>query len=129
MRQMSVCDEINETHGRCRSLSMIVDIVMKSNRNYIATSLGLEEVIDYGFDHIIIIGERYCGLLFMDCFGRVFSLDSMDNVSYLLGDYSERVERVAKELKASRVPWIVKSNGIVIEIKDGMCKIFSFFLS
>ncbi|RGB36352.1 hypothetical protein C1646_758171 [Rhizophagus diaphanus] len=37
----------------------------------------IEEVSDYGFDHIIVIEERYCGLLFMDCFGRVFDLDSM----------------------------------------------------
>ncbi|RGB22119.1 hypothetical protein C1646_748596 [Rhizophagus diaphanus] len=141
MLQMSVCDEIDETHGRRRSLSMVVDMVMKSYRNYIATSLGLkvqdddqgddidyikedlvgyiEEVRDYGFDHIIIIGERYCGLLFMDCFGRVFSWDSMGNILWLLGDYSEIVERVTKGLKNSRkIPWIVKSNGIVIEIKD-----------
>ncbi|UZO25862.1 uncharacterized protein OCT59_018119 [Rhizophagus irregularis] len=42
MRQVSVGDEIDETHGRCRGPLMIVDMIPKSDRNHIATSLGLE---------------------------------------------------------------------------------------
>lgn len=124
VHQVSVGDEIDETHGHCRSPLMVVDMITKSNCNHIATSLGLElqdedqdddigymkedlvcyieEVGNYGFDHIIVIGECYRGLLFMDCFGHVFDLDSMGNVLWLLGDYSKRVERVTKGLKTGR---------------------------
>ncbi|CAB4429477.1 unnamed protein product [Rhizophagus irregularis] len=42
MRQVSVGDEIDETHGRCRGPLMIVDMIPKSDRNHIVTSLGLE---------------------------------------------------------------------------------------
>ena len=32
---------------------------------------------EFGFDHIIIIGEHENGLLFLDCYGRVFDWDYM----------------------------------------------------
>ncbi|PKY44589.1 hypothetical protein RhiirA4_149943 [Rhizophagus irregularis] len=51
---------------------------------------------------ISLLSGNATGLLFMDCFGRVFDLDSMGNVLWLLGDYSKRVERVTKGLKTGR---------------------------
>ncbi|CAG8451029.1 hypothetical protein GLOIN_2v1618240 [Rhizophagus irregularis DAOM 181602=DAOM 197198] len=124
MRQVSVGDEIDETHGRCRGPLMIVDMIPKSDRNHIATSLGLElqdgdQNDDIGYMKkkflsvilkklvimdltISLSSGNATGLLFMDCFGRVFDLDSMGNVLWLLGDYSKRVERVTKGLKTGR---------------------------
>ncbi|PKC75654.1 hypothetical protein RhiirA1_498681 [Rhizophagus irregularis] len=122
--EVSVGDEIDETHGRCRGPLMIVDMIPKSDRNHIATSLGLElqdgdQNDDIGYMKkkflsvilkklvikdltISLSSGNATGLLFMDCFGRVFDLDSMGNVLWLLGDYSKRVERVTKGLKTGR---------------------------
>ena len=87
----------------------------------------IEEVKRFGFDHIIIIGELHYGMLFLDCFGRVFNLDSMTDQLLFLGDYFKTMERVTKGLGTRWVPWIVDyDGGNVIEIKDGMCKICSF---
>ncbi|GBC04108.1 hypothetical protein RclHR1_05510009 [Rhizophagus clarus] len=93
----SVCNvQMNdETNELCKkSQPMVVDTINKPSR---AASLGcklqdqdqdddidyvkelvcyIEEVSNYGFEHIIVIGD-YIGLLFMDCFGRVFDLDAM----------------------------------------------------
>ena len=146
---MSASDEIDEVHGYRNNLPIIVDTIMNSNRCNIANSLGfklhdedqedyisyikekligyIEEVKRYGFDHIIIIGELNYGLLFLDCFGRMFCLDSLTSQLFLLGDCSKRMERVTKGLKTDEwVPWIVDADGgNVVEIK-GMCKICSF---
>ncbi|RGB43586.1 hypothetical protein C1646_749601 [Rhizophagus diaphanus] len=106
---VSVGDEIDETHGRCRSPLMIVDMFTKSDRNHIANSLGLElqdrdqnddigymkkvlvcyieevgDYGDYGFDHIIVTSGK-----------------SDKRTQDWLG-----------------APWIAVSDGIVIETKD-----------
>jgi len=118
---------------------MVVETIMKSNRCYIANSLGfklrdedqedyisyinevlidyIEESVEYGFDHIILIGELYCGILFLDCFCRVFNLDSMSNTLYFLGDYFKEVERVTKGLGTKLAKWIIDvEEGSVVEI-------------
>ncbi|RHZ65093.1 hypothetical protein Glove_319g20 [Diversispora epigaea] len=74
----------------------------------------IEEVKLYGFDHIIIIGERYCGMLFLDCYGRVFDLDTMMNILWFFGDY---FERLSKKSKADRIAWDVLDDGTVFELE------------
>ncbi|PKK70323.1 hypothetical protein RhiirC2_779854 [Rhizophagus irregularis] len=59
----------------------------------------VEEVIDYGFDHIIIIRKLYYGLLFLDCFGRVFNLDFMTNSLFFYGNYLKGVKKVTNGLE------------------------------
>ncbi|RIA94370.1 hypothetical protein C1645_760224 [Glomus cerebriforme] len=130
--QVSASDEIDEVHGYHNNLPIIVDTIMNSNRCNIANLLGfklhdkdqedyisyikeefigyIEEVKEYGFNHIIIIGEPYYGMLFLDCFGRVFNLDSMTNTLFFLGDYFKRVEKKAKGLETEWVPWILNSD-------------------
>nr|CAG8614810.1 1015_t:CDS:2 [Entrophospora candida] len=73
----------------------------------------IKEIKRYGFDHIIIIGERYCGMLFLDCYGRVFDLDSMTNVLWFLGNY---FEIMPNESEAGRVAWDVLDDGTIFEI-------------
>ncbi|RGB33287.1 hypothetical protein C1646_816147 [Rhizophagus diaphanus] len=97
---------------------MVVDTVIKPNRNYVATSPGYEfqgqdkdENIDYvkkvfvcyieEVEHIIIIGAlRWTS--FMDCFVRVFDLDAMNSLLWFHGDYSKILKREAKGLKNGR---------------------------
>ncbi|GES73371.1 hypothetical protein GLOIN_2v1844033 [Rhizophagus clarus] len=141
--QVFLSDEIDEEHEYSNNLPILIDTIMKPNRCYIANSLGygihdkdqedyisyikkeligyIEEVIDYGFDHIIIIGELDYGILFLDCFGRVFNLDSMTSALLFHGDYFKGVERVTKGLGLKWVPWIVESDGgniVEVEIDD-----------
>ncbi|PKY50377.1 hypothetical protein RhiirA4_406420, partial [Rhizophagus irregularis] len=111
---------------------------MKPNRCYIANSLGyeildkdqddyinyikeelniyIEEVMEYGFDHIIIIGEQDCGILFLDCFGRVFILDAMSSTLVFHGGYFKGVESVTKGFELKSVQWIIESDtGNIVE--------------
>jgi hypothetical protein len=146
--QVSASDEIDEVHGYRNNLPIRVETIMNSNRRNIANSLGfklhnedqkdyisyikeefigyIEEVKEYGFDHIIIIGEPYYGMLFLDCFGRVFNLDSMTNTLFFLGDYFKRVEKMTKGLETGWVPWILDSDKGKIVEANGICKMCSF---
>ncbi|CAG8469798.1 11036_t:CDS:1 [Racocetra fulgida] len=60
----------------------------------------IKEIKQYSFNHSIIIGECYCGMLFLDCYSRVFDLDSMMNVLWFLRNY---FEIKSKESKTARV--------------------------
>src|SRR4051794_31419893 len=98
----------------------------------IETKVPLEDLIDYmesvkryGFNHIIIIGELYCGMLFLDCYGCLFEWDEMRYLLLPLGDYLEKDFQLNPA-----VAW--KTAGFVFEIKIRqsryMCKIYSFFI-
>lgn len=50
----------------------------------------IEHVKQYGFDHIIVIGELYFGMLFLDCYGRLFKWDQMEYMLLPLGDYLKK---------------------------------------
>ncbi|GBB94629.1 hypothetical protein RclHR1_23910001 [Rhizophagus clarus] len=147
--QVSVSDGYDEENGYSSNSSVVIDTITKFNRCHIANSTGfklydkdqedyisyikekligyIEEVERYGFDHIIVIGELNYSLLFLDCFGRMFYLDSLTSELFLLGDCSKRMERVTKGLMTDEwVPWIVDADGgNVVEIK-GMCKFVHF---
>ncbi|CAB4394893.1 unnamed protein product [Rhizophagus irregularis] len=57
------CDENNETNGLCRkSRPMVVDTIIKSNRNSVATSLGHELQGQYQDDDIDYVKESSCML-------------------------------------------------------------------
>jgi hypothetical protein len=79
----------------------------ESDRYRIANSLDIEvqssdlrkdnihlytmEIARCGFNHIIVIGETYCGLLFLDCYGRVFNWDCMVDALMFWGEFSKAV--------------------------------------
>ncbi|CAG8625766.1 4278_t:CDS:1, partial [Paraglomus occultum] len=89
----------DEPHGRCKNDLMVVEkIKNESDARRIAKSILYElikkesDVTDYleciqrfGFNHIIIIGEHKNGLLFLDCYGRVFYWDAMVGLLRPLG--------------------------------------------
>ena len=136
--------ELDELYGSGKNqknqLMLVEKIACESDRLRVASSIGIEikneispeDIVDdiqhvkqYGFDHIIIIGEVDCGFFFLDCFGRAFKWDSMEFLLWPLGNY----------LKDSRlrlgVPWGVAigqdgDDGVVFEVKRGMCKFHSF---
>ncbi|GES79168.1 hypothetical protein GLOIN_2v1488187 [Rhizophagus clarus] len=63
----------------------------------IKTKVPLEDLIvyikrvkEYGFNHIIIIGELYCGMFFLDCYCRLFEWDHMQYLLFPLGDYLKK---------------------------------------
>jgi hypothetical protein len=102
---------------------ILIDTFEKSVRFQIATFIkGLSntdpkelvyyiaDVAELGFDHIIYIGETEYGMIFLDCYGRVFLWDNMCQMAYPLGDSLEEVPKRPIEDKA----WYVE-NGIVYE--------------
>ena len=51
-----------------------------------------ESIAEFGFEHIIVIGEVYYGLLFLDCYGRVFEWEEMNRVIWPLGNSLEEMK-------------------------------------
>jgi hypothetical protein len=80
----------------------------------------LEGIKEFGFNHIIIVGERDYGVFFLDCYGRMFDWDSINSLLWPLGNYLEN--------KPKRVAWAVELNGTITEFEIGTCDIHSFFL-
>ncbi|CAG8670654.1 11666_t:CDS:2, partial [Ambispora leptoticha] len=129
--QVSVGDKL--TGSSCNNPLIVVEMVDPSNCSRIATSLGLDlhietpqdviryvkehlfcyidEVRGYGFNHIIIIGQRYCGMLFLDCYGRVFDLDNNNNILWFHCDYFEKMTNKAD----FKVPWHVLDDGTLFD--------------
>ncbi|RGB42250.1 hypothetical protein C1646_810091 [Rhizophagus diaphanus] len=76
-----------------------------------------------GFNHIIVIGETYCGLLFLDCYGRIFKWDAMTDALVFYGN-------IFKESlgKSRGVLWGVSGDGSVWEL-SGIYAYFACSLS
>ncbi|CAG8511300.1 10437_t:CDS:2, partial [Acaulospora morrowiae] len=123
-------DESREGDNNPKNSFIIVKMVAnKSDRKRVAESLDcyienrnpttykcyLEVVKMYGFDHIILIGDCYEGILFLDCYGHVFEWGSMLGVLWSLGDYWGVV---SKEYLARCVIWGVEFDGTVTEFED-----------
>ncbi|GBB98965.1 hypothetical protein RclHR1_03380007 [Rhizophagus clarus] len=133
--KVSVDYENNERYGISdKNHLMVVEQFKNESDCYnIATSFGsviinndieyltsdIEIVKQYGFNHIISIGMRPHGFLFMDCYGRVFDWDDMSGLLWPLGYYSK-----VPESMINWTGWGVESNGTIVEIKAGKCVFF-----
>ncbi|CAG8574968.1 2944_t:CDS:2 [Paraglomus occultum] len=131
MYQVSAGGGHDGSQGSRSSLPIIVEtIANESNRHHVATSVGyeidskvppkdlicyIEDVRRYGFDHVIIIGERLYGMLFMDCYGRVFDWDSMSDLLWPRGDY---LKEATKKFEPNSIGWGVSEDGTVFEIRQ-----------
>jgi hypothetical protein len=73
----------------------------------------MRRVAEFGFDHIIIIGETEYGMIFLDCYGRVFL---WDDESQMLWPFGNSPEEAPKRLVKGKdqLRWFVM-NGIVYE--------------
>ncbi|RIA81906.1 hypothetical protein C1645_744178 [Glomus cerebriforme] len=95
-------------HGYCE-VSNLNCIKPGSNLDFYVNT-----VQEFGFSHIILIGKRDFGIIFLDCYGRIFILDMMTNVLWPLGDTFE--ESVSKPW-TGKVAWDVDEDGTVFEVE------------
>ncbi|KAF0388439.1 hypothetical protein F8M41_011044 [Gigaspora margarita] len=111
---------------------MVVDMFEdESSRRHLASSIGCELPVDsddpkeltyymanvaqFGFDHIIIIGEIENGMIFLDCYGRVFQWEEECQMLWPLGNSLE--EAMSNDEK-NQVPWYWEYDGAVYEFKE-----------
>ena len=87
MSQVLACAIQNEKILLNNNNPILVDAFEKSGQSHIGAFIGFEmlkdsdlkelinyiaSVAEFGFNHIIIIGKTYSGMVFLDCYGRVF---------------------------------------------------------
>ena len=83
---------------------------MESNLN-----IYVNVIQKFGFNHIILIGEREYGIIFLNCYGHVFVLDMMTGVLWPLGD---TLEEAVMKPQTSKVAWDVDEKaGTVFEVE------------
>jgi hypothetical protein len=124
VRNLQVCDKANCFSSASKNSPILVDTFEKSVRSQIATyivcnlsntdpkelSYYIANVADLGFDHIIFIGETEYGMIFLDCYGRVFNWNDSFQMAYPLGNSLEEVPKRPIE----DIGWF-EENGIVYE--------------
>jgi hypothetical protein len=125
MCQVRSCEGKNGRTSRCNDPLILVDAFEDKSRiasliDYEVLDSDPKELIYYirnvakfGFDHIIIIGEIENGILFLDCYGRVFLWDDEGRMLWPLGDSPEEASK--RLIKGEdQLRWFVV-NGIVYE--------------
>ncbi|PKK59723.1 hypothetical protein RhiirC2_794417 [Rhizophagus irregularis] len=83
-----------------------------SSKNPSTSTICMEIIKSYGFDHIILIGKCYAGIIFMDCYSRVFEWESMCGVLWFLGDCLNNKPRI------NRVIWSLEFDGKITEFEE-----------
>ncbi|CAB4407254.1 unnamed protein product [Rhizophagus irregularis] len=83
-----------------------------SSKNPSTSTICMKIIKSYGFDHIILIGKRYAGIIFMDCYSRVFEWESMCGVLWFLGDCLNNKPRI------NRVIWSLEFDGTITEFEE-----------
>ncbi|CAG8616392.1 3827_t:CDS:2 [Ambispora gerdemannii] len=105
MSQVQLCEGKNGRTSCCNDSLILVDAFKDNSR--IATLVDYDVldgdpkeliyhircVADFGFDHIIIIGETEYGMIFLDCYGRVFQWENMSQTLWPLGDSPEEASK------------------------------------
>ena len=124
MSPVQTCSGNDVSPSCCDNDLILVDTFEDKSR--IATSIPLEIfdsdprelvyyircVAEFGFDHIIIIGETYDGLVFLDCYCRLFLWDDANLLLCPLGNTLEEASKYS--FQKDRLGWFVK-NGIIFE--------------
>ncbi|CAB4384459.1 unnamed protein product [Rhizophagus irregularis] len=72
----------------------------------------IKQVAEFGFNHIIIIGELDYGMAFMDCFGRLFQWDDMLQMLWPLYNNSSK----EADIRNNKFAWFVENDGFVYEM-------------
>jgi len=150
----SVCPVSNGAEcdkSSCINSPMLVERLSESDSRRVATSLCLRlqtedpeentmmelqcyvmDVKQFGFNHIIVIGKRYLGMLFMDCFCRLFDWDSNAHALWYRGDYFEIISKKESEKNYDdRTAWDVLKDGTVFVLHKCMCVyvLLTFYLN
>jgi len=122
MSQMQLCEGKSGRTSRCNDSLILVDAFKDNSR--IATFIDYEVregdpekltyhircVAHFGFEHIIIIGKIDCGMIFLDCYSRVFLWENMSQTLWPLGDSPEEASKGL--VKRDQLSW-VEDNGTV----------------
>ncbi|CAI2193081.1 11114_t:CDS:2 [Funneliformis geosporum] len=126
-----------ETQGYCNNSYMVIDIIAsESGRHQLAdaTNQGpcevssltecmnaksgygtyFDEVQNFSFNHIILVGKREHGIIFLDCYGRLFELDMM---SYVLWPLGNSLEEAKTKPWTGEVAWSIDDDGIIFELE------------
>jgi hypothetical protein len=83
-------------------------------------------VADFGFDHIIIIGKTNYGMIFLDCYGRVFLWENESQTLWPLGNSPEEAsKRLVKGVDQLR--WFEDNGTVYEEITEWEDYYFSIF--
>ncbi|KAF0429623.1 hypothetical protein F8M41_005658 [Gigaspora margarita] len=125
MSQVQLCEGKNGRTSRCNDSLILVDAFKDNSRiatfvNYEVLDSDPKELIyhircvaNFGFDHIIIIGETEYGIIFLDCYGRVFLWENESQTLWPLGDSPEEAsKRIVKGV--DQLNWF-EDNGTVYE--------------
>ncbi|CAG8637672.1 692_t:CDS:2 [Paraglomus brasilianum] len=116
MSQMS--ERIEQDESLRNNTLMVVDTFKdESSRRHLATSIGCDlpvnsddpkeltyymtNVAQFGFDHIIIIGEIENGMIFLDCYGRVFQ---WEEECQMLWPFGNSLEEAMSNDEKNQVP-------------------------
>ncbi|CAB4414856.1 unnamed protein product [Rhizophagus irregularis] len=112
--------------------SILVDAFDKSGRSRIGTFIGfeilkdsdpieltsyIESVAKFGFNHIIIIGEIYSGIVFLDCYGRVFVWEDEGQMVFPLGNSPEEASKRSTTKEEDELAWFVENGNVYEYIK------------
>ncbi|CAI2166063.1 11286_t:CDS:2 [Funneliformis geosporum] len=136
MLQMSKGDGIDaflSVNKNSRKSPMVIEkITQETDRQQIATMLrlefdkkskvdcyDLEEILEFGFTHVIFVGFHEYEPVFFDCYGRIFKMDDMTGVLWKLGNSLEE----AAMNPLSQIPaWIVEEDGTIDDSEFGKPK-------
>jgi hypothetical protein len=110
--------EINETDRHCIATILKIDLYEESHYY-------LNEIREYGFTHIIIVGRLLYGI-FLDCYGHVFKLDMMSGVLWPVGN---SLAKAATKPWTDEVAWDVnEDDGTVFKSTVCMQVVIIFFI-
>jgi len=123
MSQVQPREGKNESSSRCKDPPMLVHTF--EDKSCIATLINYEvydsdpkelvyyinRVAEFGFNHIIIIGETDYGMIFLDCFGRVFQWDDESVKLWPLGNYPDEVAKNSIKGK-DQLGWFVMDGAV-----------------
>ncbi|CAB5143584.1 hypothetical protein RhiirA1_394916 [Rhizophagus irregularis] len=137
LHNVSESNTLIESQGCCSNLSMVVEIMESESNRYqlaVAANQGpcevssltecmnaksdygsyFDEVKNFGFNHIILVGKREYGIIFLDCYGRLFELDMMSGVLWPLGN---SLEEAKTKPWTGEVAWNIGDDGDIFEFE------------
>ncbi|GBC50844.2 hypothetical protein GLOIN_2v1561966 [Rhizophagus irregularis DAOM 181602=DAOM 197198] len=105
VHQVQLCDGNDESSSGCNNTLVLVDAFEDKSR--VATSCKfkifdsdpkeltyyIKCIAEFGFNHIIIVGETNGGMVFLDCYGRVFLWNDESLSLWPLGDSPEEASK------------------------------------
>ena len=98
---------VNEQDRRKIALSFGYDLSYDScnPKELIEVTNYMERVAEFNFNHIIVIGEIDYGMIFIDCYGRLFHWEAM-------------AQRLYPYESDDGLPWFVDDDGSVYKFKS-----------